>query len=85
MTLDDLVETIETRQDLAHFIDALVRDLKTNEQAWENPELERYLDALASWTESMDGYFHNVRGQPAPEQPTWRLVGYMLLAARIYE
>jgi hypothetical protein len=65
MALDALVETIETRQDLVHFIEALVRDLETNQQEWENPELECYLDALERWTESMDGYFHNVRGQPA--------------------
>ena len=85
MTLNELVETIETREDLAQFIQALLEDLRADPKAWENPELERYLDALASWTKSMDGYFKNVRGQPAPEQPTWRVVGYMLLAARIYE
>ena len=39
----------------------------------------------AAWTTDMDGYFRNIQGNPAPEQPTWRLIGYMLLAARIYE
>ena len=83
--MHELVETIETRQDLARFIEALLLDLKDNSEAWENPELERYLDALAAWTANMDGYFRNVLGQPAPEQPSWKVFGYMLLAARIYE
>lgn len=85
MELHELVETINTRQDLAEFIQSLLRDLETNQQEWENPQLERYLDALAAWTTDMDGYFRNIQGHPAPEQPTWRLIGYMLLAARIYE
>jgi hypothetical protein len=85
MELHELVETINTRQDLAEFIQALLRDLETNQQEWENPQLERYLDALAAWTTDMDGYFRNVHGHPGPEQPTWRIIGYMLLAARTYE
>jgi hypothetical protein len=85
MELHELAETINTRQDLAEFIQALLEDLKANQEEWENPQLERYLEALAAWTKDMDGYFRNVQGHPAPEQPTWRLIGRMLIAARIYE
>jgi hypothetical protein len=85
MELHELVETINTRQDLAEFIQALLRDLETNQQEWGNSQLERYLDALAAWAKDMDGYFRNIHGHPAPEQPTWRLIGRMLMVARIYE
>jgi hypothetical protein len=85
MTLTELVETVDTKHDLAEFIRALSRDILTNKVAWENPDLQRYLDALSTWTDEMDGYFRNVRGVPPPDQPTWRIVGYMLLAARTYE
>jgi len=32
----------------------------------------------------MDGYFKGL-GQPAPAQPTWRLMAMMLIAAKYYE
>jgi len=83
--LHELVETITTRDDLVRFIRILLQDLRDHGKDWENPTLERYLDALAAWTGNMEGYFRNVRKTSAPVEPTWKLIGYMLLAARIYE
>ena len=84
MKLHDQVAAIHTRDDLAAFVEALRLDLQSNPGAWENPTLERYLSALASWIEDMDGYYRN-RGDEPPKSPTWRTVGEMLIAARIYE
>lgn len=86
MDLVEQVEAIQTREDLVAFVRALLADLVENadKAEWENPTLERYLEALAAWTEDMDGYFLNT-GQPIPEQPTWNLIGQMLYAAKIYE
>jgi hypothetical protein len=84
MELHDLVDQVQTRHDLVGFIQTLHRDLATNGSEWENPTLDRFLEALAAWTEDMDGYFRN-RGQKVPSEPTWQLIADMLHAAHLYE
>jgi hypothetical protein len=49
--LHEQVAAIETRADLVAFIEALRDDLVTDPLRWENPTLESFLSALASWTE----------------------------------
>ena len=77
------VDSVRTREDLATFVLALRQDLLSNPAAWENPTLERFLEALAAWCTDMPGYFRN-RGASQPEQPGWSLVAQMLMAARVY-
>lgn len=84
MDLREQVEKIHTHDDLMFFIHDLVRDLRTCPERWENTSLEAYLTAIAAWVQDMDGYYRN-RGESIPEQPTWKHVGEILLAARIYE
>jgi hypothetical protein len=82
--LCDQQEGVETREDLASLILALRNDLLTHPKWWENTSLEGYLDALAAVTESLGQRFQNL-GETLPDQPTWKLVGDILLAARVYE
>ncbi len=79
-----LVETIQTHNDFVAFVNALRHDLKTGVGEWENDTLPAYLEALAAWVQDMDGYFEN-RGEMPPQQPTWKTLGQILLAARTYE
>ena len=57
MDLVGQLEDIQTREDLVAFVRALLADLVENadKAEWENPTLERYLEALAAWTEDLDG------------------------------
>ena len=84
MELHEQADAVQSRGDLVAFIHALRSDLAANEPAWENPTLGRYLEALAAWTNDMDGAFHN-QGKEVPPQPTWQLVAAMLYAAHRYE
>lgn len=84
MDLVESYESIRTRQDLSRFVQTLRHDLLRNEDGWENPTLERFLEALAGWITDMDGYFEN-QNIPEPGQPDWKLVGQMLFAASMYE
>ena len=84
LSLSQAVWEIESSEDLAAFVMQLSGDVEEQPGTWENPELGRYLEALAAWTRDMDGYFKN-RGEEVPARPTWRLVGMMLLAAKYYE
>lgn len=75
---------VGTRQDLARFVNDLRLDLETSSDAWENPTLDRYLEALDAWLTDLDGAYLN-RGEPLPDQPDWSLVARMLVAASMYE
>jgi len=84
MELREQAEKIQTHDDLVLFIQHLIRDLRTCPERWENTGLEAYLEAVAAWINDMDGYYRH-RGETAPQHLTWRQVGEILLAARIYE
>jgi hypothetical protein len=75
---------VNSREDLVRFIHALLHDLEDNPDDWENPTLDRYLEAMAAWVHDMHGYYRN-RGERMPEVLTWRHVADILMAARIYE
>lgn len=82
--LSELVETIGSPRQLVDFIEALRRDLIDRPDDWENPTLDRYLAALAAWT--TDAEEQVASGETASEgDPTWRVMGRMLLAAKMYE
>ena len=78
------VKSIETRDDFVVFMQQLLRDWRQHPERWENASLEAYLEAIAAWVQDMDGYYGN-RGKPMPKQLTWRSLGEILLAARVYE
>lgn len=82
--LTEKVNTIQTREDFVSFIHLLVQDLKDNPSGWENSDLGSFLNAMAAWVEDMDAYYQN-QGLPMPDQPDWRLLGHILMAAKIYE
>ena len=84
MELREQAEKMQTRDDFVIFMHHLVRDLRTCPEQWENPSLEAYLAAIAAWVQDMDGYYRN-RGEQVPQYLTWKHVGEILLAARIYE
>ncbi|MGH3090515.1 MAG: DUF7660 family protein [Rubrobacteraceae bacterium] len=75
---------LESREDFASFVRDLLRDLEERPESWENRDLAAFLDAVAAWTEDMDGYYQN-SGEQTPEQPEWRTVARILMAARMYE
>ena len=84
MDLGSRIDSIASREDLADFVQALRDDLLSDPKSWENATLERFLEALAAWVRDMDGFFQN-QGVSMPMQPSWKLVGDMLLAAKLYE
>ncbi len=81
---EDPTAAIRDRIALAEFVASLREDLESDESSWENPTLLGYLDALERFVRDMDGLERNL-GIKIPEQPTWALVGRILLAAKHYE
>lgn len=53
-------------------------------QDWENSTLDRFLEALAAWTESSDGWYRNF-GKDLPANGDWTFIARALSAATVYE
>ena len=81
--LHEMVPQINTREQMVDFLYALSKDLSEHGDEWENPTLERYLEAMASWISSMHGFYKNT-GRKMPEV-NWRVFADILYAATIYE
>jgi len=62
----------------------LAGELREEPNAWENSDLPSFLDGLARWVADMDGYYKNAKIPPA-EEPNWKLLADMLMAATMYE
>ncbi len=84
MELHEQVRLIRTREDLANFVEALRQDLILNPKDWENPSLERFLEAMGAWIEAMPSAYEN-NGLELPMQPTWEIFADILLASKMYE
>ena len=84
MDLEEAVRGIKGREEFVSFVRALQCSATEEPERWENTDLPGYLAALAAWVEDMDGYYAH-SGRTVPEQPTWRILGEILLAARVYE
>ena len=84
MTLAEHNKSIRSREDFVAFVKALSKDLHDNPATWENANLERFLEALGAWVVDMDGYYIN-QDKPVPQQPDWKVVADMLMAAKMYE
>jgi len=84
MKLTKHPDSISSRGDFVEFVKALGKDLQNDPTSWENATLERFLEAVAAWVEDMDGYYLN-QGRPVPVQPDWKVMGDILMAAKMYE
>jgi 8-oxo-dGTP diphosphatase len=80
LDLTQLLEQVTTRQDFITFVRRLTAEYDENGANWENPTLERFLDAVASWTEDWYGKY----GEPLPPA-NWNVFARILMAATIYE
>jgi hypothetical protein len=67
-----------TRVDVVKALEALLQNLDQNRESWENPTLERYLEAMGAWVQDWGNKYNVV-------EPSWEFVVMMLQAAKIYE
>lgn len=84
MNLNTLVDQIKDRNDLVAFVRELAKDRESDPDSWEHDTIDHYLEALSAWVAEMDGYFKN-QGLAVPVQPSWKLIGQILLASKYYE
>lgn len=68
---------MKTCGDAVAEIRALLVELKNDPESWENPTLDRFLDAMAAWLEASN--------KKEAMAPSWDMVIAMLHAAKYYE
>ncbi|MEO6315865.1 MAG: hypothetical protein ABIU63_17740 [Chitinophagaceae bacterium] len=83
-SIKQAIDKISNKQDFLEFIGMLVDNLKKSPDEWSNNRLENYLEAVARWTEDMDGYYVN-NNLPVPTNADWKTFANILMAARSYE
>ncbi len=85
--LSEVADNVKIKEDFLEFLLLLIDDLdkNKNKDEWENPTLERYLDALYGFTSSIEGYYKNNNQEVNVSIPTWNMFARMLHAAKIYE
>jgi len=84
MNFTNILNSIKTKADFINFIHFLLEDLKNNSEDWENKTLPEFLEAIAGWTDDMEGYYIN-NDLPIPDNVDWKLFADILVAAKMYE
>ncbi|MDX3004420.1 hypothetical protein PWY87_22215 [Kribbella solani] len=82
--LEDNISPQLDRAGFQAFLVELADSFEENPDAWENGTLESYLRAWSAWLGDADGYFER-KCEAFPQNPSWRMLAQMLLAARVYE
>ena len=75
---------VTSNADVAQVDERMLADLRAHPAEWENPTLERFLDALAASLEGLPGLYAN-RSESFPESPTWKIFAEALVMASGYE
>jgi hypothetical protein len=83
VSLPQRASNVQTREQLIDFIRDLRDDYETNNTAWDNPTVDRYLDALVRLLVRIDAFYQS--GETIPDQPSWQLIAELLLSASSYE
>jgi hypothetical protein len=68
---------MKTREDVVQALNELHADLRANPEGWENPTLDRFLEAMSAWLDSAKLRQVN--------EPSWELICDLLKAGKIYE
>lgn len=76
---------IQNRQAFVDFINELSEDYRTNKNAWENKDLESFLEALAAYVEGSGAYKQHTESNANVDETSWKIFAEMFLGARIYE
>ncbi|MFF4353818.1 hypothetical protein [Streptomyces sp. NPDC001530] len=70
--------------DLVAFLRDLHLDFQQRGHEWENPTLDRFLEALAAWVGSSENWYRNF-GKELPPEGDWTYFARALAAATVYE
>jgi len=78
------LDHVSSPDEAAEIVQHMLRDLLAHPDEWENPTLDRFLEALAASLEGISQAYTN-RGEQFPQVPTWKVFAEVLVMATGYE
>jgi hypothetical protein len=84
MALTDKLKQVKTKNDFITFINTLAEDNDKSSIEWENANISSFLNAVAAWTEDMDGYYNNMK-KDLPKNINWEFAATLFYVGKIYE
>lgn len=79
-SLHDILVT--DRESFIRFLGLLIEDLRNNPRSWPNGTLEHYLQAMASYTGSIQTYYDNTNQDVDADVPSWKVFADILKGAK---
>ncbi|WP_282636835.1 DUF7660 family protein [Sphingobacterium thalpophilum] len=76
---------VTDRQSFIKFLDLLHQDLLQQPETWENKTLSDFLEALASYTKDIQGYYENTDANVDAEEAAWSTFADIFKGAKVYE
>ena len=76
---------VTDRQSFIKFLELLHADYLNNREEWENPDLDRFLEAMIAYAQDIQGYYTNTNQNVNAETPSWKVFADILKGAKIYE
>ena len=83
--ISEYANNINSLDEFIVFVDLLKKNYGEQRDEWENDNIETYLNGIVSFLYNIDGYYYNKKENVNLDQPTWRIVARILLAARIFD
>jgi len=76
---------VTDRTSFIKFLDLLHQDLLRQPETWENKTLPDFLEALAAYTEDIQGYYDNTEAHVDAEKAAWSTFADIFKGAKVYE
>ncbi|MGZ4049367.1 MAG: DUF7660 family protein [Bacteroidia bacterium] len=76
---------VTDKQTFIEFLDLLRKDLIENPETWENKKLSDFLNAFASFTEDIQGYYDNQKLKINADDASWKTFSDIFKGATMYE
>jgi hypothetical protein len=77
--------SIVDRQSFISFLESLHSEYLLTGNTWKNPDLGRFLEAMAAYAEDIQGYYDNTNQDINADLPSWKVFADILRGATIYE
>jgi hypothetical protein len=84
VNLSAKLEKLETKEEFCKFVYDMLEDYRDNLTSWENKDLPSFLEAVAAWSEDLDGFYAN-QGKEIPRDVNWKVFAEILYSAKLYE
>jgi hypothetical protein len=78
-------QVIRDRKEFIAFLEKLHEDYLSNSEEWENPTLDRFLEAMVAYAKDIQGYYDNSNQKIGANDASWQIFSDILEGAKIYE